>query len=214
VCVVTQLIGRAEDSKEGMGVLEGVFEAVAAPLAKSMGEEIEKNRWMAVELVQAVLEALADKKGYLGVFIDQIHARVVANQSKKEPAEELRFELLSVLRTLLTAEGVEVTQHAGKVVDVLVAGLGDSFPDAKSEAAKCVMQLAASVSEEKCELTPEKRTQHFSTLAKTLERNLKHQHSAVRLVSFMALSTMMKNSPGGKLPEWMREKVGHRVCVC
>ena len=117
--------------------LDGVWEqALRAPLLKLFSDTVEKNRELSITLVTDLVPSLgaAALGGSLPYMVPVFVARL-ASKPVAEDGEELRLALLQLLQLLLQRAGGEpMAPHLPELVQVLVAGFADPFPDAKKAA--------------------------------------------------------------------------------
>ena len=175
--------------------LDGVWEqALRAPLLKLFSDTVEKNRELSITLVTDLVPSLgaAALGGSLPYMVPVFVARL-ASKPVAEDGEELRLALLQLLQLLLQRAGGEpMAPHLPELVQVLVAGFADPFPDAKKAACALAQALA--------EQLPTYIEPHCAALVKALQPTMAHQHSRVRSVAVEALVALLLREPS-PLPE-------------
>ena len=126
----------ASDEAAGMQTLAALWEqSLRAPLLKLLADPVEKNRELALALTAAVLEALPQPviRASLAHVAPAAAARL-SSSAAAEPTEELRLELLRLLRALARRAGTPLSVYLPEIAAALRAGFADPFPDAKKAA--------------------------------------------------------------------------------
>ncbi len=140
-------------------------------------------------------------QGVLTCCLDFIHGRLAV--APFEPSEELRFQLIVFLGSLLPQSVEALEKGLDKVVDILAHAVRDTYPEVKKAGCDVIGVLAPAA--QASGVTLDARTKAFAKLVKACTPALKHQHRTVRQASLAAISTLCVHSPARALLSAVRD---------
>lgn len=141
-------------------------------------DPIEKCRELSVEIVKQILENYQNWDDEMSSSLIMSLFQRLAGKEVKESSEEIRLQLLTLMKEMIDLKSVENKKsvfevHLNELTLILVNSLNDNFPEAKKMGCACAKLLAKSLYKLNFHMQSE-------TLVKPLLANMLHQHSKVR----------------------------------
>lgn len=209
IAAIDDYLTKASKDTEG-GVhkllLQKLFDAQFCPALLDMVQDAqENNRTRALACLTSLSEACTTSSIFPQCVIT-LHSRIAPKKgsgNEPEPAEEVRLEVVKLLRLLLAREEESFYTKLSLLVELLAKAITDPFPDLKKETAATIIVLAEFLA--KTEEVPfETKDKHYTTLVKAVAGNLGHQHGRVRITAIQAIGAVVK-ARGGDLAKCIVE---------
>jgi len=192
----------AKKKPENLALLQQLFEQHLSPaLLKMVCDPQENNRTRALGCFTE-LAGVCDTVPVFQACVSVLRERIAPPKQREleaEPAEEVRLELVKLLRFLLSREESSFVHVVVMLVEILAKSLMDPFPELKREAGEATCTLARYLAATG-EVPKENKNKHYETLTKALAGNLGHQHGKVRISAITALGAVVKARGGDLSP--------------
>jgi hypothetical protein len=152
-------------------------ERLAKRLVITLEDQIEKNREMAIDIIQRMTERVGLKEESQ-ILLPAIAARM-NNTPFPEQSEETRILLLDLLSVCLQSDKYQFLPKLGEVCSMLSKAATDANPEMKQKAAKFGAEI--------CRELKDKVGGYMRNTVVSLIKNLHHQHSKVRKATLQGL---------------------------
>lgn len=161
------------------------LEDLHKPLFQLFADPGEKCRETAISLVASLVEDLAPEnlENLLPLLLAALLARF-RSLPFPEQSEEIRLELLHLLRSLMDKGKEFIASYAGDIIDGLAKALTDTCPDAKKECCEIIRKIVLF-------FDPERISNACGPMLSALIGNLKHQHWKVRRATLDCLGALL-----------------------
>lgn len=161
------------------------LEELHKPLFRMLGDSSQKCRELSLAMVPAFVDQLPlpDVENLLPLLLSGLLGRV-RQLPFPEQSEEIRLEVLKLVRHLVDLCKERLNPFAGDVIDALAKALTDTCPDSKKECCEIVKKVSGCFDEERL-------SRVGGPLVASLLGNLRHQQWKVRRATLDALGTLL-----------------------
>lgn len=195
--------GVASDIPPKDEIVAFFYKFLIHPILKVLCDPVEKCRELSLELLINFVEKYLDANDAAAELTNMFIPVALMRAGKtpfEEPAEEIRLLFIKLLSLLLRSQSNNniVINHIDDVSGILIALLGDSFPDVKKEAATTV-EIFSTVASSHIHAT-------VVSLSNALMSGMSHQHSKVRTAMLKALQNIVLHGSEG-LEKLMKDSI-------
>jgi len=157
------------------------------PLLRTVEDQVEKCRELSLEIITKFVENLGDKMKEEVNFIIPVLLSRINNIPYPEESEELRLQIVQILRTLVKKFPNELLPFLSDSFVAFSKAALDAFPDVKKETAAVLIEL--------CQQYPNKVEAYCKPIILPLLKNLSHQHSRVRRAHMETIQQLLLCAP-------------------
>jgi dynein assembly factor 5 len=160
-------------------------EELHKPLFRMFSDTTEKCRELSVRMTRLLVDIIPaeELENMLPLLLAALLGRL-RTLPFPEQSEELRLEILQLLRHLFKVSGPSLNPFASDIIDALAKALTDTCPDAKKECCEITKNVAQ-------HFDGERVSRAGSPLIASLLANLRHQQWKVRKATLECLGSLM-----------------------